>query len=1175
MTFFTRFSAFPSKTFSSLGDSFHAYPSHEKTARFREVRRQALDSLASMVTVSSNMLRKMFWASSRGLFCSLLACGILSLNAEEAKKDPASPHPAPEKAPKKEKTESSAPDPEIAIKSFKVATNLHVSVFASEPMLANPVCFTIDAKGKFYVAETFRMKEGVIDNRGFQNWIDDELACKTVEDRLAMIKKHAADVPEMFKEWSRESEKISLIEDTDGDGKADKYSTFSEGYTNALDGLGAGLLSRNGEVYFTCMPSLYSLRDNDGDGKADEKKILSTGYGVRYAFLGHDLHGLRIGPDGKLYFSCGDRGFNVTQNGKTIALPEEGGVLRCNLDGSDLEIVARGMRNPQELAFDDFGNLFAGDNNADHGDHARWVYVTESGDTGWRAAFQYIASPVPLGPWNAEKMWYPQHDGQPAYIVPPVANIGNGPSGLTHYPGVGLPERYNNHFFLCDFKGQAQRSLVHSFVNSPKGASFELVDQTELISDVLVTDIEFGPDCSAYITDWVQGWDKPGIGRIYKISQPELAKSELALETKKLLNEGMDKRDLLELVNLLGHRDQRVRMEAQFALAAKGAAKPLVEVVQNSTHLLARLHAIWGLGQIAAKDKSVLEPLVSFLGGTNNEVRAQCAKVLGDARFTAASADLIKLLQNVNDPRSQYFAALALGKIGNKDAVLPVIEMLRGNNDQDAVLRHAGVMALVWINDLDGILAASKDTSASVRLASAVALRRLERPEIATLLNDKQQKVVLEVARAINDLPIAAAMPQLAALIEEPNYTEALFRRVLNANYRLGKKENALALAKLAARKEAPDALRAEALELLSNWASPSGRDGISGLWRPVTGERNEADVRTALQPLLEDILKAGQPMVQMSAAKFAAKFELKELSTVLFEIISDTKGDPYVRIEGLRALASMNDPKLADAIKIAFEDTNSALRKEAIGLQSKLKPSDASGKLVEALEKGTLGEKQTALINLGTLQDPSADQILEQWMDKLLSATVPPELRLDLVEAAAKRSSPGIKERLKKFEDARPANDELAKWRECLAGGNAAEGKKIFFERPDTSCMRCHKIHGQGEAVGPILDGLASRQSREYFLESIILPNKQIAPEFRTVTVALKNGTIYAGLLKSEDKKELVILSPEDGVVKVPLKDIKNRGIGGISGMPQNFSEILSKQDVRNLVEFLATLKD
>src|SRR6185436_15672254 len=130
---------------------------------------------------------------------------------------------------------------------------------------------------------------------------------------------------------------------------------------------------------------------------------------------------LRFGPDGKVYFSIGDRGLNVvTSEGRRVAAPECGSVLRCNSDGSDLELFATGLRNPQELAFDEWGNLFTGDNNSDGGDEARWVYLVEGSDSGWRIGWQFITSPVLRGAWNAEKMWHPQNEQQPAFIVPPV-----------------------------------------------------------------------------------------------------------------------------------------------------------------------------------------------------------------------------------------------------------------------------------------------------------------------------------------------------------------------------------------------------------------------------------------------------------------------------------------------------------------------------------------------------------------------------------------------------------------------------------------------------------------------------------------------------------------------------------------------------------------------------------
>src|SRR5204862_802239 len=139
----------------------------------------------------------------------------------------------------------------------------------------------------------------------------------------------------------------------------------------------------------------------------------------RVGFLGHDLHGLRMEPDGKLYFSIGDRAFNVTTAGHTVKDTETGAVLRCNPDGSELEIFARGLRNPQELVFDQYGNLWTGDNNSDGGDKARWVYLVEGGDSGCRIGYQFLTTPVSRGPWNAEKMWHPYWPGQAADIVPP------------------------------------------------------------------------------------------------------------------------------------------------------------------------------------------------------------------------------------------------------------------------------------------------------------------------------------------------------------------------------------------------------------------------------------------------------------------------------------------------------------------------------------------------------------------------------------------------------------------------------------------------------------------------------------------------------------------------------------------------------------------------------------
>src|SRR5262245_12916031 len=273
---------------------------------------------------------------------------------------------------------------ELAVKKIKPAAGLRAELFAAEPQLVNPVSFSIDERGRFYVVETNRMGTSVLDMNGRKAWWEDDLASGTVEDRLALLRRRLGPQADRF---SVESERIRLIEDRNGTGRADSAVTFAEGFNGMGDGVAAGILARGKDVWFTCIPSLWHLQDTTGAGVADRRKVLHTGFGVHVGYIGHDLHGLRFGPDGKLYFTMADRGCRVNDR---VNVPDMGCVLRCNPDGSDLEVYATGLRNPQELAFDSQGNLWTGDNNADFGEKARWVYVVEGGDSGWRVGYQYL-----------------------------------------------------------------------------------------------------------------------------------------------------------------------------------------------------------------------------------------------------------------------------------------------------------------------------------------------------------------------------------------------------------------------------------------------------------------------------------------------------------------------------------------------------------------------------------------------------------------------------------------------------------------------------------------------------------------------------------------------------------------------------------------------------------------
>src|SRR5438874_11907824 len=152
----------------------------------------------------------------------------------------------------------------LALERIRVPQGLSVDLWAAEPLLANPVCFCFDEKGRCYVAETFRLHAGVTDDRAHMDWLDDDLAARTVADRLALYRKHLKD---KFKDYEREHDRIRLLEDTKGGGRADKATVFADGFRRAEDGLGAGLLARRGKVWYTCIPDLWLLEDADGDGK--------------------------------------------------------------------------------------------------------------------------------------------------------------------------------------------------------------------------------------------------------------------------------------------------------------------------------------------------------------------------------------------------------------------------------------------------------------------------------------------------------------------------------------------------------------------------------------------------------------------------------------------------------------------------------------------------------------------------------------------------------------------------------------------------------------------------------------------------------------------------------------------------------------------------------------------
>lgn len=1066
-----------------------------------------------------------------------------------------------------------------AIGGFRVPKGLDMTLFAAEPRVANPVAFSLDDRGRLFVCETFRQERGVVDNRGNMHWLLDDLSLQTVEDRLEMFRKHLG---KKVQDYAIEHDRLRLLEDTDGDGTADRSTVFADGFNGILDGTGAGVLVRRGKVYYTCIPKLWQLSDADGDGVADHRKALHHGYGVRVAFRGHDLHGLIMGPDGRLYFSIGDRGYNITTgDGRRLVRPDTGAVFRCEPDGSGLEVFAYGFRNPQELAFDDHGNLFTGDNNSDSGDRARWVYVVEGGDTGWRMYYQYLKD---RGPWNRERIWYPYRADpktaavQPAATIPPITNLGDGPSGLVCYPGVGLSDRYQGHFFLSDFRGTRSRSGIRSFAMKPKGASFELVDSHKFLWQILATDVDFDLDGRMYISDWVNGWTGLGKGRIYRVQDPLHAVSGLVARGAQALRSGFQGVSNQATGELLAHPDRRVRTEAQYQLVEQGQRDLLAGVALSGTNQLARLHAIWGLGQLARRgDWRDTAVMTTLLNDGDAEVRSQMARVLGDAAAGGKGSDAelreITSLLGDTSPRVRYFAAMAVGHYGHASAVDPLLRVLDENRDEDPMLRHAAVMGLVGIgrDKVKSLLAVAGHPVRFGRLGVLLALGRLGHPGVARYLDDPEPSLQVAAARAIHDEAMLRAYPALARVRVTPASADALARRVLNANFRLGGSEQVAMVAQVASDEAFAESLRLEAVAELRAWTDPSPLDRVLGAYRPLA-KRSTTIGLDEIGAVIPALL-SGSARLRKAGVDLATHYKVGKVGPLLVGLVGDTERSAEVRVAALGAVVKLKQPERLELVREALNDPVPELRTVARQLLAGLEPAEALPHLKQALAEGTLREQQGALAVLGTMRLKASDAVLDASIGRLVSGEAPVAIRLDILQAALKRGNPAMRLAVAKYRALQKKQGLLARWSDSLEGGTISRGREIFFGRSAVACRRCHTVKGTGGRVGPDLSKIGLEKKRPYLLESIVLPNKQIAKGFETTVVATEAGKVHVGIVRADDGKTLTLVTADGKTVRVPKDEIDEQ-TRGKSAMPEDAIKHLSATDVRDLVAYLASLK-
>ncbi len=649
----------------------------------------------------------------------------------------------------------------------------------------------------------------------------------------------------------------------------------------------------------------------------------------------------------------------------------------------------------------------------------------------------------------------------------------------------------------------------------------------------------------------------------------------LRKETRTLLAADFSDKKPEQLGELLGHSDMRVRLKSQFELVKRGDESVPVfkQGLTQKTNRLARVHSIWGISQLARKDKEQAALLLPFLKDSDDEIRAQVCKWLGDIRYQPAGEALVPLLKD-SFSRTRFFAAEALGRIGYAPAIQPIIDMLRMNNDEDAYLRHAGALALSRIGKADPVIQLSKDTSRALRIAAVVCLRRMSHPGISVFLDDQDEFVVTEAARAINDdLSIPEALPALADILNSTKFSnEALVRRMISANLRVGNEKSLRNLVEYAMKEGNNEEMRQEAIATLSVWPNPSVLDRVDGRLRgPV--KRDTGMVRAAFENGLLGLLKNKQEQIRLSAVKAAGRLNVKTAEPLLWGML---KSDPQavVRKEALITLAGMQYARLGQAIQQAISDKEKTVRIAGIDLLGKSAvPADLMVKLLsEVINTKSSEEKQAALITLGKLPVDQSRAVLLAQLDKMARGDLSPDVYIELSEAIDSSHDDALKKQYASISAGLSKDELTAAYAGSLTGGNPDRGRAIFYRGEAAMCIKCHAYNDYGGNAGPRLNGVADRLTRPQLLEALINPSARISPGYGIVTLKLKDGKTVSGILQEETKSSLKVKSGDD-IVDIPAVNVAERN-NGASSMPE-MKLLLSKKEIRDVVSFLATLKE